>query len=169
MRVRSAIEKTNYPLSILAYEAENSQLNIQLNYDSLLLTKTKAQDHLNTLKHILNQVIDSPNRSHKELSLLSDASYNEIIYDWNATHVAYDLEKTIPDLFQAQATKTPNAIALVYQGQELSYSDLNEKSNQLARHLRKKYTLKTGAELQADTLIALCLDRSLEMLSLIHI
>jgi len=163
MRVRSAIEKTNYPLSILAYEAENSQLNIQLDYDSLLLTKTKAQDHLNTLKHILNQVIDAPNRSHKELSLLSDASYNEIIYDWNATDVDYPKEETIVSLFQAQVTKNPDQIALVYEDQKLSYKELNEKSNQLAVEIRKTYKTCTGKDLQADTLIALCLERSLEM------
>lgn len=60
--------------------------------------------------------------------------------------------------------KRPRIIALVYEGVSLSYRELNEKSNQLARHIRSQYKRKTSQEIEPDTLIALCLDRSLELI-----
>lgn len=70
---------------------------------------------------------------------------------------------TIYQLFQEQVEKTPNNIALVYEGGELTYKELNVKRNQLARHIRAQYKERTKQSLARDTLIALCLDRSLEM------
>jgi len=98
-----------------------------------------------------------------DISLLRESDYNKVVYDWNATDKEYSSDKTIHVLFEEQVDRTPDAIALVYDGEELSYSDLNKRSNQLARHIRKEYKSRTKKELEADTLIALCLDRSLEM------
>ncbi|WP_299249993.1 AMP-binding protein, partial [uncultured Aquimarina sp.] len=75
----------------------------------------------------------------------------------------YPKEQTIVSLFESQVAKTPDHIALVFEDRELTYEQLNEKSNQLALEIRKQYENRTGEDLQADTLIALCLDRSLEM------
>ncbi|PWJ87869.1 AMP-binding enzyme, partial [Flavobacterium araucananum] len=69
--------------------------------------------------------------------------YNQIVYNWNATDRAYPSDMTIYELFQAQAEKTPDNIALVYDGDELSYDELNARSNQLARHIRLEYEKRT--------------------------
>jgi len=85
------------------------------------------------------------------------------VYDWNAKEANYPKEETIISLFESQVKKTPHQIALVFEDQELSYKALNEKSNQLAVEIRKQYENRTGATLKPDTLIALCLERSLEL------
>ena len=90
-------------------------------------------------------------------SLLTEEDYQTIVYDWNNTDKEYPKDKTIYELFQEQVDQNPNNIALVYEDKELTYKELDERSNQLARYLRSNYDIKP------DTLITLCLDRSLEM------
>ncbi len=160
--MRNAIEKVDYPLSILAFDSNNT-LIVKLQYDGKYLTEERASHHIATLENILHHVVKNPTLSHNKISLLSAADQEEIIYNWNATEKEYPKDKTIHELFQEQAEKTPDNIALVYEGQSLTYKALNEKSNQLARHIRKQYKERTGQEMQPDTLVALCLDRSLEM------
>ncbi|WP_268225881.1 amino acid adenylation domain-containing protein, partial [Sinomicrobium oceani] len=62
-----------------------------------------------------------------------------------------------------QVEKTPDNTALVFEGEELTYKELDQKSDQLAHHIRVQFKKRTGRDLQPDTLVPLCLDRSLEM------
>ncbi len=71
---------------------------------------------------------------------------------------------TILQLFSEQLKVTPEAIALIFQDQHLTYQDLDERSNQLAHYLKNRYQLKYGKVLATETLIALILDRSVEMI-----
>jgi amino acid adenylation domain-containing protein/non-ribosomal peptide synthase protein (TIGR01720 family) len=160
--LRDSIEKGDYPLSLAANENGNS-LNITLTYDSDYLTKDKAQKHLNTLNVIFHQVITSSGMSHKELSLLDSQEYWQVVNGWNSNNLEYSHDKTIVQLFEEQVLKSPDRIALVYNGQEISYNELNERSNQLARYIRSRFEKQTNKTLGPDTLIVLCLDRSLEM------
>ncbi|WP_440994900.1 AMP-binding protein, partial [Cysteiniphilum litorale] len=89
--------------------------------------------------------------------------YQTIVYDWNQTDRDYPKDKTIYQLFEEQVKANPDNIALVFEEQALSYNELNNRANQLARYIRQSYKQGTQAELKPDTLIALCLDRSLEM------
>ena len=162
MSIRDVIEKVDYPLSIIAYEHSDS-LAIMLGYDGRYLTKEKANRHLATLQGIIEEVIAGPGKLHREMSLVGSEEYNRIVYGWNETGREYPEDQTVYELFQEQAARTPDGTALVYEGEELSYRELNERSNQLARHIRKAYKAKTGHTLVADTLIGLYLERSLEM------
>ncbi len=94
---------------------------------------------------------------------LTKEDYQTIVYDWNQTDKDYPKDKTVYQLFEEQVEATPNNVALVFEKEELTYKQLNEQSNQLARYIRKQYQAITNQELQADTLIPLCLERSLDM------
>ena len=113
--------------------------------------------------NLLDRLVDSPREPYSKISLLRPTEYNQIIYDWNQTEKNFPSDKTIHQLFEEQVIKTPDNIALVFEDQKLTYRQLNEKSNQLARHIRDHYELKTKKKLVPDTLITLCLDRSLEL------
>ncbi len=76
--------------------------------------------------------------------------------DWNATQSTYPTELCIHHLFEAQVERTPEACALLFDEQEVSYRELNRRSNQLAHHLRQ---MGVGPEV----LVGLCMDRSIEM------
>ncbi|PZX36282.1 non-ribosomal peptide synthase protein (TIGR01720 family)/amino acid adenylation domain-containing protein, partial [Nonlabens dokdonensis] len=162
-RMRDAIEKSDYPLNIKAYEYSDA-LTIELQYDGDYLTEEKVNSHLVRLEQILGQVISTPDQLHSGISLLNSEEYDQIVHSWNATDVDYPSDRTIYGMFEEQVEKSPDNIALVYEGSELTYKELNERSNQLARHLRAGYQGRTGEELGPDTLIALCLDRGLEMI-----
>ena len=88
----------------------------------------------------------------------------DIITEVNQADKPFPQNKTIHQLFEEQAIKTPDNIALVFEDKQLTYQQLNAKSNQLARYIQNKYKSITNQKLQPDTLIALYLDRSLEMI-----
>ncbi|MDC0535984.1 condensation domain-containing protein, partial [Francisellaceae bacterium] len=113
---------------------------------------------------ILGQIIERPNQTIKNIQVLSKEEYQTIVYDWNATDRDYPKDKTIHQLFEEQVEKTPNNIAVVYEETQLTYQELNEHSNQLARYIREQYNAQHSQELKPDTLIALCLDRSEQMI-----
>ncbi len=79
------------------------------------------------------------------------------IKTWNATATAFPADKTVVDLFEAEARKSPNAVAVVYGTSQLTYDQLNRRANQLARAIKAR-----GA--QRDGLVALCLPRSLDLI-----
>src|SRR5207244_8828713 len=79
------------------------------------------------------------------------------LLEWNNTHVDFPLDKTYSQHFEAQVGRAPDAIAVRFQGNELTYASLNEKANRLAHYLQ---SLGVGPE----TLVGICLDRSLDLL-----
>jgi len=92
------------------------------------------------------------------INILSDTQYHKIVYEWNQTEKNYPRDKTVHQLFEEQVAKTPNNIAVVYENIKLTYQELNQRANQLAHYLRDSYYIKH------DDLIALCLDRSEQMI-----
>ncbi len=94
---------------------------------------------------------------HAPLNPELSTALHKIPVEWNNTQTDFPQDATtIHQLFEAQAEKTPTAIALVYQNQSLSYYELNQKANQLAHFLQKR---GVGPEVP----VGICLDRSVEM------
>lgn len=90
------------------------------------------------------------------LPLLTESENNQPLIAWNTTQAPYPRDRCVHRLFEAQVEQTPDAIAVIYEDQQLTYRELNARANQLAHALRQ---LGVGP----DVLVALCLDRSLEM------
>ena len=88
--------------------------------------------------------------------LLSDAERHQLLVEWNATEADYPRDQCLHELFEAQAARTPDAIAVVHEDAQLTYAELNAKANRLAHHLR---TLGV----KPDALVAICVERSLDM------
>ncbi|MEM0942120.1 MAG: amino acid adenylation domain-containing protein, partial [Bacteroidota bacterium] len=110
------------------------------------------------LKHVdRGSTTGVPATNIDELSIVSKEERHQLLEVFNDTAVSYPADKTIVDLFEAQAAKTPDAVAVVYEKESLSYQELNERSNQLAHYLVSK-------GISSDVLVGICLNRSLEML-----
>ncbi|TMI02370.1 MAG: amino acid adenylation domain-containing protein, partial [Betaproteobacteria bacterium] len=105
---------------------------------------------------LLEGMIASPERCVWELPLLSEAERRQLLTEWNQTAVEYQRDSCVHELFEAQAERTPQAIAVRFEGQRLTYQELDRRSNQLAHHLRE---LGVGPEV----LVGICVERSLEM------
>jgi non-ribosomal peptide synthetase component F/methionyl-tRNA formyltransferase/acyl carrier protein len=103
-----------------------------------------------------NAVTDS-NRPIAEISLLAESEHNQLMIEWNETQVDYPRHLCIHQLFEAQAEKTPDTVAVVFEKQQITYRQLNGRANQLAHHLHK---LGVGPE----TPVGIYMGRSLDMI-----
>ncbi|MDX8130467.1 condensation domain-containing protein, partial [Methylomonas sp. OY6] len=107
-------------------------------------------------QQLLQAVAAAPLRKVSELPLLSEAETRQILTDWNATEVDYPQDRCIHQLFEAQVKQTPDAVALSFEDQHLTYAELNTRANQLAHYL-----IEQGVG--PDVPVGICLERSLEM------
>jgi amino acid adenylation domain-containing protein len=108
-------------------------------------------------ERLLEGVVADPQQRIAELPLLSGAERHQLLVQWNDTAVDYPADRCIHELFEAQAARAPHAVALVYEQQQLTYGELNARANQLAHHL-------IGLGVGPETLVAICMERSLEMI-----
>ncbi|HLP57172.1 MAG TPA: amino acid adenylation domain-containing protein, partial [Fluviicola sp.] len=99
-----------------------------------------------------------------DIGVLSNEEKQLQLIDWNRTDAPYPSATTLQQLFEEQVAAAPEQVALVYEGQALTYAELNDRSNRLARKIRKQYIKRCGQELQPDTLVALYLDRGVDMI-----
>ena len=90
------------------------------------------------------------------LSILPERERNQILNSFNATQTEYSKDKLIHQLFEEQAARTPNAVAVAYEAQSLTYMELNGKANQLARFLKEKGIVP-------DQLVGICIERGVQM------
>ena len=91
-----------------------------------------------------------------DLPLLGIEERCLLVEEWNTTEAVYPEDKCIHELFEDQVEKTPEAIAVIHEEQQISYGELNERANRLARQLRKR-------GVRADERVAICVERSVEM------
>ncbi|HZI05051.1 MAG TPA: amino acid adenylation domain-containing protein, partial [Archangium sp.] len=127
-----------------------------LEYNTDLYEASTARRILEQLQVLLEGIVAYPEQQLRELPLLSEAERRQLLVDWNATRVDYPREATIPSLFEAQVERTPDAVAVEYEGQTLTYRALNSRANQLAHHLR-------ASGIGPESRVGLCLERSLEL------
>ena len=117
-------------------------------------TITRLIGHYQTL---LEGIIARPEARLSELPLLTKPERQQLLVQWNNTYNDYPKDKCIHQLFEEQVERTPNAIALIFEDQQLSYQMLNTKANQLAHYLRR---IGVGP----DSLVGICLDRGIDMI-----
>ncbi|MBK8552374.1 MAG: amino acid adenylation domain-containing protein [Ignavibacteria bacterium] len=148
-------EQTNYPLTITIASAE--QTHIKFRYNTGLLQKEFAKEISEHFENVLMQIISDEGFRVDEIELLPEAEKDTLLTGFNDTAADYPKDKTVVDLFEEQAMKTPGKTALVFGNQKLTYKELNEKSNQLAHYLRSQ-----GVE--KETLVPICIERNGNML-----
>ncbi len=100
------------------------------------------------LKKVTEQVVINEDKKLNEIDIIPEKERNALLYGFNDTKTNYPKDKTIHQLFEEQVEKTPNHIAVEFEGTKMTYQELNEKSNQVARWLRDKgITANTIVEL----------------------
>ncbi|HDN26118.1 MAG TPA: amino acid adenylation domain-containing protein, partial [Thioploca sp.] len=117
-------------------------------------TITRMVGHFKTL---LEGIVVNPKQHVFKLPLLTEEERQRLLVEWNDTATDYPQDKCIHQLFEAQVEKNPDAVAVVFEDQQLSYQELNTRANQLAHHLQ---TLGVKPEV----LVGICVERSLEMI-----
>ncbi|MBD2510596.1 non-ribosomal peptide synthase/polyketide synthase [Nostoc muscorum FACHB-395] len=157
------IEQTNYPLAVLVSPGE--QLSLRVMYDASRFedgTISRMLGHFVTMLEAMSDdkplcvYATNPQQRISQLPMLTESEQQQLLVDWNDTQSNYPQDKSIHQLFEEQVELTPDAVAVVYENQHLTYRELNSRANQLAHYLK-------SLGVKADALVGICVERSLEM------
>lgn len=144
------------PNLIFSFHKEDKALSLTVKYKSNLYDELLIKTIVNNFNQLLCSAMKDLNSSLSSVEILDDHEKNLILNTFNDTQFTYDTDKLIHKLFEEQVEKTPNNIAIVFEGNSLTYKELNEKSNSLALVLR-------NYEIKNNDLVGIILDRSIEM------
>ncbi|WP_346838327.1 amino acid adenylation domain-containing protein [Microbulbifer sp. SAOS-129_SWC] len=158
----AAAQAAQFDVSLFLDDAE-ARISGELLYASSLFSADTARQMAEYYQRIVQGCVEDSSQAMGTLELLSPAQRQQVLYDWNNLHANYPTDTTLYQLFEAQAARTPEQVALVYNGETLTYRELNLRANQLAHLIRQRYQDKHQSTLAPDTLIALYLERGLGM------
>ncbi|MBE8994630.1 non-ribosomal peptide synthetase/type I polyketide synthase [Microcystis aeruginosa] len=130
---------------------------VDCDYNTDLFEDETIQRWLGHFQTLLEAVINDPQQNLRELPLLNPTEQKQLLVDWNQTQADYPQDQCIHQLFEAQVERTPDAIAVVFEEQSLTYAELNHRANQLAHYLQK-------LGVKPEELVGICLKRSLDMI-----
>src|SRR5271166_6797766 len=150
----SGQDATHYPLGLMAIPGE--RLRLRFDYRPDLFERASVEALAGRFIRVLEGAVAAPDRALGSVDILSKEERATILRGWNATAHAL-VPATLPDLFAAQAARSPDAVAVVFEEERLSYGELDLRANRLAHHLR---ALGVGPE----TVVGLCLSRSLDLI-----
>jgi amino acid adenylation domain-containing protein len=148
-------EHPTYPMELSAWAG--AELLFRLAYDSRRFDDDAIGGTLEQLAILLSAIAENPDQRLDSLPLIDEQERRRLLEEWNDTQADYSANSCIHHLFELQAEKTPLATAVIFNGESLSYGQLNERANQLARRLRQ---LGIGP----DVLVGVCMNRSLDMI-----
>lgn len=150
------VDKFQLDLSFFVVESKEG-LKGTVAYNQEIFEPQTIKRMIGHFENLLEAVVENPACQINELTILSEVERHQILTEWNQTAFDYPREKCIHQLFEEQAAKTPDAVAVIFQQQQLTYRELDNRANQLANYLQ---TLGV----KPDTLVGICINRCLEMM-----
>jgi amino acid adenylation domain-containing protein/thioester reductase-like protein/non-ribosomal peptide synthase protein (TIGR01720 family) len=134
-----------------------NSLNLEFHYDSNFFNIESIENLSNQFQTLLESAIQNPETSVSALQILSASTSQQLLVDFNKTDSDYGHARCIHNLFEQQVKNTPNKIAVVFEGQQLTYAELNTRANQVAHFLQQ-------LEVKPEVVVGLFMQRSLELL-----
>lgn len=143
-----------HDLSLFVAERPDG-LRVRFEYRTDLFDASTIEGMAGHFENLLAAIVTNPDVKVAMLPMLSETERQQVLYGWNTTR-EYPVQVCIHQLFEEQVKRVPNNIALVFEGQTMSYAELNARANQLARYI-------TRMGVGPDVLVGLCMERSLDM------
>ncbi|CAM1358033.1 amino acid adenylation domain-containing protein [Tenacibaculum xiamenense] len=154
----SPITDLEDPLSIRWCDyGEDSSLILNIDFLQEYFEKTEIEEFVERLLFILRQFENGLTNPIQNISILTKKEEDQLLATFNDTKIEFPLDKTIVDLFECQAIKTPNAIAVAYEDTFITYKELDNKSNQLAHYIANNYNGK-------NDLIGVFIQRNIDLI-----
>ena len=166
----SALELPGLTLSLLESESRAAKFDLTLymtetaqglvgtlEYNTNLLEENTISRMAGHLQTLFEGIVANPQQRLSELSLLTSTEKHQLLEEWNDTAVEYPQQQCIHQLFEAQVERTPNAVAVVFEQEQLTYCELNTRANQLAYYLQQ-------LGVKPEVLVGICVERSLHMI-----
>ncbi|MDO3676197.1 non-ribosomal peptide synthetase [Paenibacillus ehimensis] len=154
--IEPAMDATQVDL-LFDIHQEDNEMEIRVEYNPDLFRRETVRRLIGCYVNLLRSAIEQPEARVKELRMLDPTERNRLLADWNRTEAEYPRKACIHELFEAQAWKTPERVALWHEGMELTYRELNERANKLAAMIR----LRKGSG--TEHIIGIAAERSIEM------
>ncbi|MEH2206140.1 MAG: amino acid adenylation domain-containing protein [Nostoc sp.] len=164
----SALELPGLTLSPLESNSNSAKLDLtlymtetadgligNLEYNTDLFEESSIQRMAAHLQMLLEGIVANPQQCLSELPLLTESERCQLMLEWNDTEVKYP-QQCIHELFEAQVEKTPDAVAVVFEEEQLTYQELNSRANQLGHYLQ-------DLGVKPEVLVGICVERSLSM------
>ncbi|MCC5666134.1 amino acid adenylation domain-containing protein [Nostoc sp. CHAB 5784] len=165
----SVEEVSGLTLRTLDFDSGTAQLDIFLSmseseegltgcleYNTDIFDSTTITQFINNFETLLENIVVNPEQHLRELSLLTASEQEQLLFKFNQTRADYPQDASLHQLFEQQVELTPDSLALISESEELTYRQLNHRINQLAHYLQKQGVAK-------EALVALCLERSIDM------
>jgi non-ribosomal peptide synthetase component F len=127
-----------------------------LEYATALFEPSTIERYIGYFRTLLEAVVADDTQVIDRLPMLPQAEREKLLFDFNDTRAHFTPEHSIHELVEAQAARTPNQVAVVFENQRLTYCELNQRANQLAHWLRKN-------DVGPETLVGICMERSPEL------
>ncbi|MBJ7961307.1 amino acid adenylation domain-containing protein [Bacillus cereus group sp. N28] len=132
-------------------------LQVHIDYRKELFSKEEINRFFKTMLAVIENTFKNPKQKVSEIEIISEEDKRKSLVEFNNPKLDFPPQVTIHELFEQQAMIYPNSIAVTYEKGKVTYRELNENANQLAHYLQKK-------GVGPDTLVGLCVERSLEMI-----
>ena len=134
-----------------------SELEVALEYSTELFDASTPARLLKNYQALLERIVANPKAKISQLPLLTEAERHQILVEWNQTTAEHPSERRIHELFEDQVKRTPDAVAIIFGNEQLSYRELNGRANRLAHHL-----IERGVK--PESFVGVMLDRSIDMI-----
>jgi surfactin family lipopeptide synthetase A len=150
--IHGSLAHVRNDITITFARAENG-LAGTIEFNRSLFAPTAIEQFANGLMLVLRQSLEHPNALIANIDLLGEEERRQLLTTWSVSGEAHAPDTCVQELFEAQVERTPEAIALVFEDETLTYRELNERANELAHYLRR---LGVGPEI----IVGLCVERS---------
>lgn len=141
---------------VLSITASHDSLAGSFLYNTDLFDRDRIERMAGHFETLLEAMVEESEEAVGSLSIIGESERRQILTTWNDTREDYAQDSCVHELFEAQVARTPEAMALYYEGRQLTYRELNEKANQLAHYLRE-------LGVRPEVLVGLSVGRSIEM------
>ncbi|HEU4561224.1 MAG TPA: amino acid adenylation domain-containing protein, partial [Longimicrobium sp.] len=155
VRAGSSHAQAKFDLSLSLWEAGDRIVG-SVTYATALFEGKTVERWIGYLRRVLEEMVAGESRHVERLALMPESERARVVEEWNGTEAEYPADMCVHELFEQQVARTPGAEALVFDGERLTYAELNARANRLAHHLR---SLGVGP----DVRVGICVERSPEM------
>ncbi|MEM9719955.1 MAG: amino acid adenylation domain-containing protein, partial [Bacteroidota bacterium] len=132
-----------FDFSLVAYD-QAGRISIYFEYGTKLFKRSSIERYAGYFHKIVDAILDNPSIPLKDIQILSSLEQDQLLYGFNKTIAPYPKDQTIVSLFETQVAKTPDNIAVRYEGQEMTYTHLDDLSSRLAFYLLDEWEIERG-------------------------
>ena len=147
----------NFDITLKAIR-KGEKILLEFEYCTRLFKQETIRRFIGYFKRIISAIIEAPHVKIGEISILSPEERGQLLVGFNDTRAKHPGNQTLVSLFEEQVLRTPDKTAVVYEGRQLTYRELNERSNRFAACLRQEYYIGPG------DLVAIMVDRSEQLM-----